>query len=129
MRISHHFLRIPRIHAVSQRPHHGPLQGPNHPRLAGTPETQRHPVFPRICKFYRCFIFGYSEITVPLTHLTRRGTPWHFTDECRSAFKALKKAFTTAPVLTHWIPDTQITVETDASNYTCRCPFNYNIKW
>src|SRR5882724_13146307 len=67
--------------------------------------------------FYRRFIFGYSEITVPLTHLTRKGTPWHFTDECRSAFEALKKAFTTAPVLTHWIPDTQITVETDASEY------------
>ena len=29
----------------------------------------------------------------------------------------LKKAFTTALVLTHWIPDTQITVETDASDY------------
>ena len=28
-----------------------------------------------------------------------------------------KKAFT-APVLTHWIPDTQITVKTDASDYT-----------
>src|SRR5882724_11621197 len=31
--------------------------------------------------------------------------------------KHLKKAFTTAPVLTHWIPDTQITVETNASDY------------
>jgi len=31
--------------------------------------------------------------------------------------KHLKKAFTTAPVLTHWIPDTQITVETNTSNY------------
>src|SRR5882672_10117474 len=31
--------------------------------------------------------------------------------------KHLKKAFTTALVLTHWIPDTQITVETDASDY------------
>src|SRR5882672_318614 len=40
----------------------------------------------------------------------------HFSNECRSAFEALKKAFTTAPVLTHWIPDTQITVETDASD-------------
>ena len=67
--------------------------------------------------FYRRFIFGYSEITVPLTRLTRKGTTWHFSDECRSAFEALKKAFTTAPVLTHWIPDTQITVETDASDY------------
>jgi len=67
--------------------------------------------------FYRHFIFRYSEITVPLMRLTHKGTPWHFTDECHSAFEALKKAFTTAPVLTHWIPDTQITVETDASDY------------
>jgi len=50
-------------------------------------------------------------------HLTCKGTPWHLSDECHSAFEALKKAFTTALVLTHWIPDTQITVETDASDY------------
>jgi len=67
--------------------------------------------------FYQHFIYGYSEITVPLMHLTRKGTIWNFTDECRSAFEALKKVFTTAPVLTHWIPDTQITVETNASDY------------
>src|SRR5882724_603587 len=67
--------------------------------------------------FYRHFIFRYSEITVPLTRLTCNGTPWHFTDECRSAFEALKKAFTIAPVLPHWIPDTQITVKTDASDH------------
>src|SRR5882724_8561595 len=101
MQVPCHFLRIPQIHAVSQRPHHGPLQSPNHPRLAGTLESQRHPVFPRIPNFYRRFIFGYSEITVPLTCLTHKGTPWHFTDECHSAFEALKKAFTTALVLTH----------------------------
>jgi RNase H-like domain found in reverse transcriptase len=29
----------------------------------------------------------------------------------------LKKAFTTAPVLTHWIPDAPLIVETDASDY------------
>jgi len=51
-------------------------------------------------------------------HLTHKGTPWHFSNECHSAFEALKKAFTTAPVLTHWILDTQITVETDVSDYT-----------
>src|SRR5882724_7213545 len=48
---------IPQIHAVSQRPHHGPLQGPNHPRLAGTPESQRHPVFPWIRKLLSSFHF------------------------------------------------------------------------
>jgi len=32
-------------------------------------------------------------------------------------FNALKHAFTTAPILTHFIPDTPIIVETDASDY------------
>ena len=67
--------------------------------------------------FYHRFIYEYSRIVVPLMNLTHKNVPWNFTDECRSAFNALKKAFTTAPVLTHWIPDTQITVETDASDY------------
>ena len=67
--------------------------------------------------FYYHFIYGYSEITVPLTHLTHKGTPWHFSNECHSTFEALKKAFTTALVFTHWIPDTQFTVETDTSDY------------
>ena len=67
--------------------------------------------------FYHCFIYGYSRITLPLMALTRKGVPWHFTEECHSAFNMLKKAFTIAPVLTHWIPDTHITVETDALDY------------
>ena len=67
--------------------------------------------------FYRRFIYEYSRIIIPLMHLTCKNIPWNFTDECRSAFNTLKKAFTTAPVLTHWIPDTQITVKTDASDY------------
>ena len=33
------------------------------------------------------------------------------------SFNTLKKAFTTAPILTHFIPDTPITVETDTSDY------------
>ena len=74
-------------------------------------------LFLSFANFYQRFIYGYSEITVPLTCLTQKGTIWNFTDECRSAFEALKKVFTTAPVLTHWIPDTQIMVETDASDY------------
>ena len=67
--------------------------------------------------FYRRFIYGYSEITVPLLRLTRKDVPWDFSDDCQKSFKKSKKAFTTAPVLTHWIPDTPIMVETDASDY------------
>ena len=39
-------------------------------------------------------------------------------EDCQNAFTAIKKAFTCAPVITHWVPDVQITVEMDALDYT-----------
>jgi len=30
--------------------------------------------------FYRRFIFNYLDIVIPLTHLTRKDTPWNFDD-------------------------------------------------
>ena len=68
--------------------------------------------------FYRRFIFNYSDIVIPLTRLTRKDIPWKFDSSCQDAFNSLKKAFTSAPILTYWIPDTQLIVETDASDYT-----------
>ena len=73
--------------------------------------------FLSFANFYRRFIYGYSDIVIPLTRLTRKHIPWLFTEECRTSFETLKDAFTRAPVLTHWIPDSQITLETDASDY------------
>ena len=67
--------------------------------------------------FYRRFIHNYSEIVIPLNRLTHKDIQWNFSGPARDAFNMLKKAFTTAPVLVHWIPDCQITVETDASDY------------
>ena len=67
--------------------------------------------------FYCHFIFNYSNIVVPLTRLTHKGIAFQFTDKAHAAFTTLKEAFTTAPVLTHWIPDCPIVIETDASNY------------
>jgi len=67
--------------------------------------------------FYRCFIFNYSDIVIPLTRLTRKNTPWNFDDDCRIAFNTLKQAFTSTPILTHWVPDAQLVVETNASDY------------
>jgi Reverse transcriptase (RNA-dependent DNA polymerase). len=67
--------------------------------------------------FYRRFIFNYSDIVVPLTRLTRKSVKWDFNENCRKAFNSLKEAFITAPVLSHWEPDCQLTIETDASDY------------
>ena len=67
--------------------------------------------------FYRRFIFNYSDIVIPLTRLTRKDIPWKFDSSCQDAFNSLKKAFTSIPILTHWIPNAQLIVETDASDY------------
>ena len=67
--------------------------------------------------FYRRFIPFYSDITIPLTRLTRKSAPWSWMSECQSTFDLLKKAFTSAPTLTHWQPDVPLIVETDASDY------------
>src|SRR6266481_4156110 len=71
--------------------------------------------FLSFANFYHRFIYGYSMITVPLTCLTKKDVPWDWSDECQTSFNTLKKAFTMAPVLTHWIPNTPIMIETDTS--------------
>ena len=67
--------------------------------------------------FYRHFIPHYSDITIPLTRLTRKGSTWDFSDKCCSAFNMLKKAFTTTPVLMHWIPGSLLIIKMDTSDY------------
>ena len=67
--------------------------------------------------FYWRFIDNYSGIVTPLIRLTHKGIPWNFSNSCHSAFQNLKNAFTSAPILTHWVSDTPIIVETDASDY------------
>ena len=67
--------------------------------------------------FYRHFIPHYSDIAIPLTCLTCKGSTWDFSDKCRSAFNTLKKAFTTAPVLMHWIPGSPLIIKTNVLDY------------
>ena len=67
--------------------------------------------------FYHHFIDNYSGIVTPLMWLTCKDTPWSFSDICPSAFNLLKKAFTSTPILTHWVPNAPLIVETDASDY------------
>ena len=82
--------------------------------------TPRHlkdvQAFLGFANFYRRFIHNYSRIATPLTQLTRKSVPWNWSLGCEQAFQELKKAFTQAPVLTHWNPDSPIVLETDASD-------------
>ena len=57
------------------------------------------------CNFYCRFINAYSEITHPLTNLCRKSIPWRFRPTEKSSFSHLKDAFTSAPILCHWMPN------------------------
>jgi len=67
--------------------------------------------------FYRRFIFNFSDIVIPLTQLTQKQTTFAFSDKERVSFDLLKSAFSSAPILHHWVPDRRIIIETDASDY------------
>src|SRR6266436_3652885 len=66
--------------------------------------------------FYQRFIHDYSETTLPLNHLCKKSTTWHFGMEEAKAFQNLKKAFRSTLVLAHWAPDLPMMVETDVSD-------------
>ena len=67
--------------------------------------------------FYHQFIFNYSNIIIPLTCLTQKDISWKFDSFCHDAFNFLKKAFTSTSILTYWISNAQLIVETDALDY------------
>jgi len=62
--------------------------------------------------FYHWFIFNYLDIVTLLICLTRK-----FNSFCHNAFNSLKKALISTSILIHWIPDVQLIVETNASDY------------
>ena len=67
--------------------------------------------------FYHRFIFNYLDIVIPLTCPIQNDIPWKFNSSCHDAFNSLKKAFTSTPILTHWILNIQLIVETDVLGY------------
>ncbi|KAJ3541602.1 hypothetical protein NM688_g6061 [Phlebia brevispora] len=67
--------------------------------------------------FYRRFIQDFAKIAKPLTTLTKKDQPWVWGEDQQNAFEALKKAFTSAPILR--IPDdvNPFRLATDASDF------------
>src|SRR5882724_11335799 len=73
-----HFLRIPRIYAVTRRPHHGPVQSPDYPRLASTMKSQGHSILPRLFQFLLSFHLWIFQNHSP-THVSYpQGYPMAF---------------------------------------------------
>ncbi|CAN6580912.1 unnamed protein product [Malus baccata var. baccata] len=67
--------------------------------------------------FYRRFIKDFSKIAQPLCRLLQKEVAFEFDDACSTAFKHLKEALISAPIITH--PDWSLPFELmcDASDY------------
>jgi len=74
-------------------------------------------MFLGFANFYRRYIRGYSIITRPLTGLTGKEKEFIWDGDHERAFKSLKTAFTTAPVLQPFDFEKRCVVETDASDF------------
>ena len=67
--------------------------------------------------FYRRFIKDFSNTSRSLTNLLQKDAPFLFDEDCKEAFKVLKKALITAPIVQP--PDWNLPFEImcDASDY------------
>lgn len=52
-----------------------------------------------LANYYRCFVYHYSEITLPLTNLLKKEAPFIWNVEHQVAFDTLKDKLTLAPTL------------------------------
>ena len=67
--------------------------------------------------FYRRFIKDFIKLASSLTAFTWKDKEFQWTPIKETAFQAIKKTFSSAPVVLHFDPDKKCTVETNASNY------------
>lgn len=74
-------------------------------------------VFLGLAGHFRAFIKDYAMKTKCLTQLTRKDTPFQWTEECEAAYQFLVRKISSDPVLT--LPDFTLPFElhTDASHY------------
>jgi len=52
-----------------------------------------------LAEYYSLFVEGFSNLTIPLTMLTRKGVKFNWGDKQEKIFQELKKRLTTAPIL------------------------------
>jgi hypothetical protein len=71
--------------------------------------------------YYRRFIEGFSALSGPLSALTRKNTPFIWSDRCEASFQELKRKLIIAPMLTLPTKSVRYVVYTDASKMGLGC--------
>ncbi|KAL0315101.1 UNVERIFIED_CONTAM: Retrovirus-related Pol polyprotein from transposon.6 [Sesamum calycinum] len=94
----------------------GPKEGAGSDGLGDSIQDGRLRSFLGLANYYRRFIKGYSKIVNPLTDLLRKDQKWEWTVACEDAFKLLKQAISSQPVLKLPQFDRPFEVQVDASD-------------
>ncbi len=71
--------------------------------------------------YYRDFVKDYSQISIPLTSLTRKNATFEWNDATQTAFENLKQALLNAPTRSHPDFNRPFVLETDASDFALGC--------
>ena len=66
--------------------------------------------------YYRSFAPAFADITIPITNLLKKNTPFVWSKECRDAIDYLKEIFNNKPILQFPNPNKDYILYTDASN-------------
>ena len=70
--------------------------------------------------FYRHFVKDYAIISCPMVDLTCKDVIFNFGDKEKASFKAMKAAFTTAPMLQYPDQDHEFCLKTNVSEFAVR---------
>ncbi|OAF70865.1 hypothetical protein A3Q56_01372 [Intoshia linei] len=84
--------------------------------IAAPTTLKRLRSFIGMCSYHRQYIKNFADIVGPLHDLLKRKSQFIWTNDCNKAFINLKKALTSAPVLSFPIVDVPFILETDASD-------------
>ena len=68
-----------------------------------------------LVSYYQVFIPNLHNLRVPLNELLRKEKKWIWTKECEQAFREIKNKLTSDLFLTHFDPNLDINVASDAS--------------
>ena len=66
--------------------------------------------------YYRSFILAFADITLPITSLLKKNTPFVWSDKCQLALEYIKEFFCNKPLLQFPDPNKPYILYTDVSN-------------
>ena len=72
----------------------------------------------RLCgmiQYMAKFLPNLAEDLEPIRKLTRKEVVWEWSKECKEAFQVVKKKLTSAPILSYYDPDKELTIQVDSS--------------